>query len=185
IGLHFARHDTVGSATEQLEREFFLGPRRDDDNLDLGGLPHQIDNRFHRIGRQCRLENQHVCGEFLDCRQGLCHCLGLSYYTNVVFQRENLAESGAENRLSISQDHSNKTLAALVSCSVIFFDDRNACHSVPLELATLKTIFVNHHTDAATPAILKAAHHASPAVNLNVLHRSHDVARQQNRKVDR
>ena len=144
----------------------------DHDHPQSGTLPHQFANRLRRIGGKRRLQNEQIGGEAFGCRQRLSEGLGLSHHPNIVFHGENLAQAGAEYRLRIGNNHSNKVSVAAI-CRV---PARNlpivtgmlAIHYPRSRSAALKTIFVNHHANPSASIIFHAAHHAAPAINLHV-----------------
>ncbi len=124
---HLARQNAMGSTPEQVKRELFVRSGRDHHDLQLRGLPQEFGYRFHRIGRQSRLKDQHVCGKLGHCGLRLRQSLGLADHANVVFKREDLAQAGAEDGLRIGQDHANQRAraAALVSAVIFSHADRS------------------------------------------------------------
>src|ERR1035438_243435 len=120
---------------------FFIGcARGDHDDAQLRILPEKISHGFHRIRRQRSLENQHICSKLRGCGLRLRQRLRLPNHANVIFQCEDLAQTGAEDGLGIGQNHSDElAFAAVFACSEIFVHaNRNGSHSVPYAYARSK-----------------------------------------------
>src|SRR4029077_9805716 len=109
-------------------------------NAQLGILPKHFCDCFHRIWTQSRLKDEHIRRELRGRRLRLRHRLGLTNHTDVIFQREDLAQAGAENGLRIGHDHANELgFAPVVACPEIFVHaHRNGDHSVPCAYARSK-----------------------------------------------
>ena len=76
--------------------------------LHMRRLAQKFRHRFNRIRRQGGFKNQNVRGKFCDGRLGLRKGFGLTDNADIVFEREDLAQAGAKDSLSISQDHTDQ-----------------------------------------------------------------------------
>ena len=119
------------SAAEQIQSQLFIGARSHDHHAQRRILAKQFGHRFHRIRCQRRFKNQHVGGKFRGCRLRLRQRLRLPHHANVIFERENFPQAGAENGLCIGHNHADElAFAAVLACSEIFFHaHRNRSHS--------------------------------------------------------
>src|SRR5207244_13030851 len=89
--------------------------------------------RVRTITTDRRLQDQNASRELVCRRQGLGYGFRLAHHTNVVFQGKNLAQTGAEDRLRVSHDHTDEPAVAVRFAftrlpEVAFHGDRNACH---------------------------------------------------------
>src|ERR1700730_7621747 len=125
---------------EQVQGQILIGAWSHHHDAQLGILAKQMDNRFYCIRRESGLENQNIRGKLCHCGLSLQQRLCLSYYADVVFEREDFAQAGAEDGLRIGEDDSDELARATVfPCSEFFFHaHRIASHSVPCAYARSK-----------------------------------------------
>lgn len=108
----------------------------------------------------------------------------MAYNSDVIFECEDLSQACAENSLSIGHDHADELpLPAVFACPEIFYANRSGSHW-SFGLRPFEVIFINHDPDAASAAIIEAAHHAAPAINLHVLPRPYHFGRKHDREID-
>src|ERR1017187_10575963 len=172
------------SPAKKIEGKLFVRCGGDYDDFQLWRLAQKFRHSFYWIERQCRFKNQNVRGKFGYCGLSLRQRLGLANNADIVFQRENLAQTSAKDSLGVGQDHADQLgRAAILVSTVIFADADRAGHQFPSALCSLEMVFVNHHAYAATPFVLKAADYAAMTVNLYVGRGAHNISRKQDGEV--
>src|SRR5215472_2241309 len=103
----------MGPAPEQLQRQLLVRSLRHHHEAQ----PLRLFQHFlHRIGRmfsQSRFKNENFGAEFLGRSNGLGQGLGLTDNANVILDRKNLAQPGAEDRLRVGHNHTYELLPVL------------------------------------------------------------------------
>src|SRR5271166_2396593 len=170
LRFHLARQDAMRSAAEQLERELFVRRGCYDHDLQLRRLAQKFGYGFDRIRSERGFKNQNVGGELGHGRLRLRQRLGLAHNPDIVFERKDLPEAGAENSLGIGQDHADETAAAALLVNTVIFShaDRSAGHWFPYALRPLEMVFVDDDPNPATALVFKTPNHAAVAVNLHI-----------------
>ena len=100
----------MSASTEQFQRQFFCGFLRNDDQLQCDDSlasavqPTASAGFGARAASKIRMSAENFLARGKRLRQGF----GLSDDSNVVFQREDLAQPSAENGLRVGHDHPNE-----------------------------------------------------------------------------
>src|SRR5262249_20282496 len=101
----------------------------DHNHSQLRILPQKFSDRLHRIRRKSGFKNEHVSRKFGYRGLRLRQRLGLSHNPDVIFQREDLPQASAENRLGIGHNDADELSLPAFACSEIFFyANRSASH---------------------------------------------------------
>ena len=97
----------MGAAAQTFQGEFLIRLFSNNDYARVSGLAKEFSYRFGRLGSQRCFKNHDIHGKLARGTKSLFERFGLADYANVVFDGENLAQSGAENGLLIRQENTN------------------------------------------------------------------------------
>ncbi len=192
LRLNFARNDGVGAAPEQIERQLLIGFLQHNDETAVRILPEKIGDSVGWIRGQHSFEDHNVSGKFLDGGNSLLETLGLADDPYIVFERENLAQPGAEYGLGIRHNHTDRAFAILRLKAFACLDtnrsaDRSTAHpssfsrptrrgqtflyrnsAVLRTLFALKTVLIDDHPDSTPATIFKTTHHSPATIHLHI-----------------
>ena len=127
------------SAAEQLERKLLVRRLGNYHQAQCRRALHNFLDGVNRILRERGFKNQNFSREFICRGNRLGQCFRLANYADVIFNRKNFAQPGAEDRLRVGHDHTNELFCALHlrrGHSCFSRAQSSTCHELPFPATT-------------------------------------------------